>query len=135
MTTTTTTSANLDQLRNKATATLGEVGHDIENAGQQIRCTASDAVDAVKSDMQKLIESAKASGKADLAAAAERLSGYASTIADSASALQKKTRETVNQVATNTDTYVHDKPWQSVAVGVGVGAAIGFALGCMTARR
>ena len=84
---------------------------------------------------QQLVESARASGKAELAAAAERLSSYMGAIADSALALKQKGREQVQLVADTTDAYVHDKPWQSVAIGAGIGAAVGFALGCLASRR
>ena len=125
----------LDQLRAKASAAIGNAKHDVDAAASQIRDTASELTDAVKSDMQQLMESAKASGKAELAAAAERLSSYMGAIADSAIALKQKGREQVQYVADTTDTYVHDKPWQSVAIGAGIGAAVGFALGCLATRR
>ena len=130
-----TTTNNLDQLRAKASNTIGDVKHDVGVAAQQMRETASNAGDAIKTDMHQLIESAKASGKAELAAAAERLSSYVSAMTDSAIALQQKSRDAVKQVAETTDTYVHDKPWQSVAIGAGVGAAIGLAIGWLAARR
>ena len=125
----------LDQLRAKASAAIGNAKHDVDAAASQIRGTASELTDAVKSDMQQLVESAKASGKAELAAAAERLSAYMGTIADSATALKQKAREQAQYVADTTDTYVHDNPWQSVAIGAGIGAAVGFALGCLATRR
>ncbi len=125
----------LDQLRTKAADTISDVKNSVGSAANEIRGTASDMTSNVKSDIQQLMDSAKSSGKAELAAAAERLSGYMSSIADSATAMQQKGREKVQQVAESTDTYVHDKPWQSVAIGAGVGAALGFALGCLAARR
>jgi ElaB/YqjD/DUF883 family membrane-anchored ribosome-binding protein len=125
----------LDQLRNKAASTINDVKNDVSSAANEIRGTASTMSSNVKSDIQQLMDSAKTSGKAELAAAAERLTGYMSTIAESATAIQQKGREKVQQVAESTDTYVHDKPWQSVAIGAGIGAAIGFALGCMATRR
>jgi ElaB/YqjD/DUF883 family membrane-anchored ribosome-binding protein len=125
----------LDQLRNKAAGTISDVKNDVSSAANEIRGTASTMTSNVKSDIQQLMDSAKTSGKAELAAAAERLSSYMSTIAESATAMQQKGREKVQQVAESTDTYVHDKPWQSVAIGAGIGAAIGFALGCLATRR
>ncbi len=125
----------LDQLRSKASATISDVKQGVDNAATEIRGTASDLTDTVKSDLQTLVASAKASGKAELAAAAERLSGYMSAVADTAATLQQKGREKVQQAAETTDTYVHDNPWQSIAIGAGVGAAIGFGLGCLVSRR
>lgn len=125
----------LDQLRKKAAGTISDVKNDVSSAASEIRGTASTMSSNVKSDIQQLMDSAKTSGKAELAAAAERLSGYMSSIAESATAMQQKGREKVQQVAESTDTYVHDKPWQSVAIGAGIGAAIGFALGCLATRR
>ena len=132
---TNTQAPSLDQLRAKASAAIGNAKHDVDVAANQIRGTASELTDAVKSDMQQLVESAKVSGKAELAAAAERLSSYLGAIADSANALKQKSREQVQLVADTTDAYVHDKPWQSVAIGAGIGAAVGFALGCLATRR
>ena len=125
----------LDQLRSKAATTLSDVKHDVGSAANQMRGAAGEATEAVKADLHQLMEMAKTSGKAEFAAIAERLSGYVGAIAESATALQQKGREKVNQVAETTDTYVHDQPWQSVAIGAGVGAAVGFALGFLSARR
>ncbi len=125
----------LDQLRSKASATISDVKHGVENAAGEIRATASDLSDNVKSDLQTLVASAKASGKAELAAAADRLSGYMSAVADTAATLQQKGREKVQQAAETTDTYVHDNPWQSIAISAGVGAAIGLGIGVLISRR
>ena len=132
---TNTQAPTLDQLRAKASAAMGNAKHDVDAAASQIRDTAGELTDAVKSDMQQLMQSAKASGKAELAAAAERLSSYVGAVADTATALKQKGREQVQLVADTTDTYVHDNPWQSVAIGAGIGVAIGFALGCLATRR
>ena len=132
---TNTQAPTLDQLRAKASAAMGNAKHDVDAAASQIRDTAGELTDAVKSDMQQLMQSAKASGKAELAAAAERLSSYVGAVADTATALKQKGREQVQLVADTTDTYVHDNPWQSVAISAGIGVAIGFALGCLATRR
>jgi|GEM_PF-1462183 len=126
---------NLDQLRAKTAATMNEAKDDVSQAAQSLKSTASHLSDNLKADLQQLVTSAKTSGKAELAAAAERLSEYMHAMAESANALQQKGREQIKHAADATDTYVHDKPWQSVAIGAGVGAAVGFALGCMTTRR
>lgn len=34
-----------------------------------------------------------------------------------------------------TDEYVHDNPWQSIAIGAGVAALVGIAIGVMLADR
>jgi len=34
-----------------------------------------------------------------------------------------------------TDEYVHDNPWQSIAIGAGVAAIVGIAIGVMLADR
>jgi len=127
--------SNLDQLRAKTASSLGDVKQDVKSAANDVRAAASNGAHALKSDMQQLLESAKASGKIELGAAADRLSSYLDSIATSATELQQKGRERVKLAAETTDTYVHDNPWQSVAIGAGVGAALGFALGCMSTRR
>lgn len=133
--TTNTTSNNLDQLRAKAASTMSDAKDNVSQAAQNIQSTASHLSDELKADLSQLVTSAKSSGKAELAAAAERLSEYMHMMADSANAIQQKGREKIKHAAEVTDTYVHDKPWQSVAIGAGVGAAVGFALALMTTRR
>lgn len=130
-----TTSNNLDQLRAKTAATMSDVKDDISQAAQSVQSSAAHLSDNLKADLNQLVASAKTSGKAELTAAADRLSEYMHVMAESATAMQQKGREKVKHAAEVTDTYVHDKPWQSVAIGAGVGAAVGFALGCMTTRR
>jgi ElaB/YqjD/DUF883 family membrane-anchored ribosome-binding protein len=132
---TNTASNNLDQLRASAAATMDEAKHDLSHAAHDVKNSAVHLTENLKSDMQQLLASAKTSGKAEIAAAAERLSEYMSAIADSANVMQQQGREKIKHVAQTTDTYVHDKPWQSVAIGAGVGAAVGFALGCLATRR
>ena len=134
-TTLNTASNNLDQLRTNATNAMNDAKGDVSQAAHNIQNTATDLSDNLKADLQQLVASAKTSGKAELAAAAERLSEYMHVMAESANAMQQKGREKIKHAAEVTDTYVHDKPWQSVAIGAGVGAAVGFALGCMATRR
>ena len=130
-----TTTQALDQLRSKTSATLGNVAEDVGAAAHQIKDATTHAGEAIQSDMMRLLESAKSSGKAELASAAERLSLYLNAAAESATALQKQGRDAVRYAADTTDTYVHDKPWQSVAIGAGIGAVVGFALACAVTRR
>ena len=49
--------------------------------------------------------------------------------------LQDATLERGRAAARYTDEYVHDNPWQSIAVGAGVAAIIGIAIGVMLADR
>lgn len=134
-TTVNTASNNLDQLRAKTAATMHDVKDDVSHAANKVQKTATDLSDNLKHDLSQLLASAKSSGQIELAQAAERLSEYMHVMADSASAIQQKGREKIKHAAEVTDTYVHDKPWQSVAIGAGVGAAVGFALGCLATRR
>ena len=45
--------------------------------------------------------------------------------------VQNRLTETAKNMSTVTDDYVHDHPWQSIGIGV----AIGFAIGLLMNRR
>lgn len=126
---------SLDQLRNKASNTAANVKADIGSTIDDAKEAAANAKDSVTADLAELLQAAKSSGKAELAAAAERLSTYYRQLSDSAAALGERGRETARAAIETTDEYVKDNPWQSVAIGTGVGALLGFALGCMASRR
>jgi ElaB/YqjD/DUF883 family membrane-anchored ribosome-binding protein len=49
--------------------------------------------------------------------------------------LQESALERGREAARQTDEYVHDNPWQSIAIGAGVAAVIGIAIGVLLADR
>jgi len=49
--------------------------------------------------------------------------------------LQDGAMERGRAAARMTDEYVHDNPWQSIAIGAGVAAVVGIAIGVMLADR
>lgn len=57
-----------------------------------------------------------------------KLSAVRGALADAPHAVRDK-YETVSE---SMDDYVHDRPWQAVAIGVGLGVGIGIGLGILT---
>ena len=49
--------------------------------------------------------------------------------------LQDGALERGREAVRYTDEYVHDNPWQSIAIGAGVAAVIGIAIGVMLSDR
>jgi ElaB/YqjD/DUF883 family membrane-anchored ribosome-binding protein len=49
--------------------------------------------------------------------------------------LQDSAIERGRAAARYTDEYVHENPWQSIAIGAGVAALVGIAIGAMLADR
>ena len=49
--------------------------------------------------------------------------------------LQDETLERGRAAARQTDEYVHENPWESIAIGAGVAAIVGIAIGLMLGDR
>lgn len=49
--------------------------------------------------------------------------------------MERKAVDRTREVVKETDHYVHDHPWQAIAVGAAVAGVIGIALGLMLNRR
>ncbi len=49
--------------------------------------------------------------------------------------LQGVAAERTREAARQTDEYVHDHPWESIAIGAGIAAVIGLVVGLLLSRR
>lgn len=59
----------------------------------------------------------------------ERLSARMAQAKDSLGALQATATEKAKAIGHATDDYVHDHPWQAVAIGAGIGVIVGMLIG------
>jgi ElaB/YqjD/DUF883 family membrane-anchored ribosome-binding protein len=95
---------------------LEDFGTVIEDSQQLLRAMASapsERVQALRGDLERKLGEAR-----------KRLGD-----------LQDSALERGREAARYTDEYVHDNPWQSIAIGAGVAALIGVAIGAMLADR
>lgn len=95
---------------------LEDFGVVIEDSQQLLKALASapgERVQALRSDLERKLGEAR------------------SRLGD----LQDSALERGRAAARHTDEYVHENPWQSIAVGAGVAAIIGIAIGIMLADR
>ena len=100
------------------------------------------AKDKLLEDFGVVIEDSQALLKAMAAAPSERASAlrgdHERKLAEARKRLeelQDSALERGREAARQTDEYVHDNPWQSIAVGAGVAAIVGIAIGVMLADR
>ena len=101
-----------------------------------------DAKDKLLEDFGVVIEDSQALLKAMAAAPSERASALRGDLERKLSEARKRLEELQDSAlergraaARQTDEYVHDNPWQSIAVGAGVAAIVGIAIGVMLADR
>ena len=95
---------------------LGEFSAIVEDTEQLLKSIATaggDKAQAMRSSVEQNLKSAK-----------ERLQQ-----------LERSIEEKARVAAKATDTYVHDKPWTSIAVTAGVAAIAGLAIGLLINRR
>jgi ElaB/YqjD/DUF883 family membrane-anchored ribosome-binding protein len=100
------------------------------------------AKDKLFEDFGVVIEDSQALLKAMAAAPGERVQGLRGDLERKLAEARKRleelqdaTLERGREAARQTDEYVHDNPWQSIAVGAGVAALIGIAIGVLLADR
>lgn len=82
-------------------------------------------------DIEDLITSTTSLTGDDLAQAREKLSARIESAKYSLNQMSGALADRARNSAKATDTYVHDKPWQSI----GLGAALGLLIGLVLARR
>ena len=89
-------------------------------------------------DMRKVVEDAEALLRHKVRDAGEgyaeariRLEDSLKSAKERIVALERELAERVKDAGRATDRYVHDHPWESI----GIGAAVGLALGVLIARR
>lgn len=83
------------------------------------------------SDLGDMVKSATPFSAEDLARAKETITARVTAARDSVVKFGGEVATRARSTATATDTYVHEKPWQSIAIG----AAAGLLIGMLLARR
>ncbi len=86
---------------------------------------------AVVDGAEELLKVTSNNTEAGYSAARKKLEHSLKVARDELDQLQHAARLKAKQAARATDDYVHDNPWQAI----GVGAAIGLALGVLIGRR
>lgn len=104
----------MDQASQPLNAATTRLAHDfrtvVSDAEQLLRHAASQAGDGYNEARQRL--------EASLAGAREELSAFERTVTDSA-----------RRAGRATDGYVRNHPWESIAVGAGIGVVLGLLIG------
>jgi len=83
------------------------------------------------SDIEDLVKATASLTGGELERAKEKLGARVAAAKEQLDELTAEVSARAVKTAKATDTYVHDKPWQSI----GVGAGLGFLLGFLVARR
>lgn len=86
---------------------------------------------AVVDGAEELLRVTSSNTEAGYAAAKKKLEHSLKVARDELNHIEHVARLKAKQAARATDAYVHDNPWQAI----GVGAALGLAIGVLIARR
>jgi len=86
---------------------------------------------AVVDGAEELLRVTSTNTEAGYSAARKKLEHSLKVARDELEQIQTAARRKAKQAARATDDYVHDNPWQAI----GVGAAIGLAIGVLIGRR
>ena len=79
-------------------------------------------------DIEDLITSTTSLTAEDLTRAKEKISARAAALKTSVEQMGGAVAERARSTAKATDTYVHERPWQSIGIVAAVGLLIGYAL-------
>lgn len=90
---------------------------------------------AVLSETEALLQSAAHAGAVNASDIRHSIDQNVADAKDRLAALQKAAVDRANAVAHSTDDFVHDKPWQALAIVSASALLVGIALGHMLARR
>ncbi|MBC7984889.1 MAG: DUF883 domain-containing protein [Candidatus Obscuribacterales bacterium] len=80
-------------------------------------------------DVEDLITETTSLTGADLTRAKAKLSARVTAAKESIQEMSDVVVQRARKTATDTNVYVHNKPWQAVGIGAAVGVLLGFALG------
>ena len=89
----------------------------------------------VVSDTEQLLKSVAASGNEKSQALRTNVEQSLKLAKDRLREIQEEAVDRTRAAAKATDEYVHDHPWQSLAVVAGISAVIGVVLGLLLNRR
>ena len=92
---------------------------------------AADELQDIVDKAEELLDTIGTEGGEAARELRERVSDTVRTARKRLGKLDARTRKAARQAVETTDEYVHDNPWQAVAVG----AAAGIILGALLARR
>lgn len=107
------TRSNSETLKKKLLADFNAVMSEADQLLQLVTEEGGDKANALRSKAERSLNAAK-----------QRL-------LDLEDAVMEKTRATAHA----TDEYVHENPWQTVAIAAGLSAAIGAVIGILLSRR
>jgi ElaB/YqjD/DUF883 family membrane-anchored ribosome-binding protein len=79
-------------------------------------------------DIEELLQASTLMSGDDLARAKEKISQRIAAARKSAEATGGAIVDQARKSVADTDTYVHQQPWQAIGVGAGVGLVVGFLL-------
>lgn len=91
---------------------------DIQSDVSQLADSLEDVLKSWASDNKDEVETARRKAKSLLSETRARING------------RSRLRQSVHDVADTADSYIHDKPWQSVSAAAAVGIFVGILLGC-----
>jgi ElaB/YqjD/DUF883 family membrane-anchored ribosome-binding protein len=93
---------------------------NIQNAPQ------ANVGDGLAASMQGLTSHAEALLQSTATLSSEGVAALRQGLSDSLNSVREQTMARSRQVAGATQTYVHEKPWQAIAIAALLGVAIGF---------
>lgn len=112
----------------------GDIGDSVKAVGRSAGALSQEFQNFV-ADIEDLVKSSTSLSGDELAAAKDRIKERIGQ----AKALLGQTGESVAERARRslaaTNDYVNEEPWKAVGMSAGVGAAVGFLLGLLVARR
>lgn len=91
---------------------------DIQSDVSQLADSLEDVLKSWASDNKDEVETARRKAKSLLSETRARING------------RSRLHQSVHDVADTADSYIHDKPWQSVSAAAAVGIFVGILLGC-----
>ncbi|HLX22697.1 MAG TPA: DUF883 family protein [Usitatibacter sp.] len=90
---------------------------------------------AIIADSEQLLKAAAAVGGEKAQGIRADLESRIQDARERVARMQDAATEQARRVVKQTDEYVHENPWQSIAVAAGVAAAVGLVLGLVLNRR
>lgn len=90
---------------------------------------------ALATHAQELLEATTSVSGEGIAAAREQLRESLAVAGEALRQMQGEALDQGRRMARRTDSYVHDNPWQAIAIGMIAGLALGVAGASMSARR
>ena len=91
-------------------------------------------IQALAGHAQELMQATTSISNEKVSAAREQLRVSLDSAGESIRKFQSDTFERGRKVAEQTDAYVHENPWQAIAIGMVAGLALGIAGGSMVGR-